>query len=54
MNNCEICIISDTIAEATHTCNDCGFKICDNELSHILDHPRIDNARGPWNWSPKS
>ena len=47
MNNCEICRISDTYAEATHTCGDCGLRICDNELNHLLDHPRIDSAANP-------
>ena len=40
---CQICIITDTIAEATHTCEACGFEICDNEANHILDHGRIDS-----------
>ena len=39
---CQICIISDTIAEATHKCEVCNFDICDNEANHILDHKRID------------
>ena len=43
MTNCQICIITDTIAEATHTCEACGFEICDNESNHILDHGRIDS-----------
>ena len=40
---CQICIISDWFAEATHTCETCGFEICDNEANHILDHGRIDS-----------
>ena len=40
---CQICIISDWFAEATHTCDACGFEICDNEANHILDHGRIDS-----------
>ena len=40
---CQICIITDTIAAATHTCEACGFEICDNEANHILDHGRIDS-----------
>ena len=43
INTCQICIITDTIAEATHTCEACGFEICDNESNHILDHGRIDS-----------
>ena len=44
MTICEICTITDIIAEATHTCEICGFDICDNESNHILDHGRIDDA----------
>ena len=40
---CQICIITDIMVEATHTCETCGFEICDNESNHILDHMRIDN-----------
>jgi len=40
---CQICIISDRFAEATHTCETCGFEICDDEANHILDHQRIDD-----------
>ena len=43
MNACDICIITDTIAEATHTCEVCGLEICDNEANHILDHGRLDS-----------
>jgi len=44
MTNCQICIITDTIEEATHTCENCHLEICDNEANHILDHARIDEA----------
>ena len=44
MTNCQICIIQDMNEEATHTCPDCGLEICDNEVNHILDHARIDEA----------
>ena len=40
---CQICIITDKIAEATHICEACGFEICDNEANHVLDHGRIDD-----------
>ena len=40
---CQICIITDHFAEATHTCESCELTICDNEANHILDHERIDN-----------
>ena len=40
---CQICIISEWFADATHTCETCGFEICDNEANHILDHERIDS-----------
>jgi len=43
INTCQICIITDVIAEATHTCESCKLTICDNEANHILDHERIDN-----------
>ena len=38
MDICQICIITDTIVEATHKCEDCNFEICDNETNHGLDH----------------
>ena len=41
---CEICIITDTIEEATHTCENCHLEICDNELVHEIDHMRIDEG----------
>ena len=42
--HCEICIVTDTIVKATHTCETCGFEICDNEANHILDHGRFEAA----------
>ena len=39
---CEICIIQDTIEDATRKCETCGLSICDD--AHLLDHDRIDEA----------
>ena len=39
---CEICIIQDTIEDATRKCETCRLSICDD--AHLLDHDRIDNA----------
>ena len=46
--NCDICTISDTITEATHTCEDCGYRVCRGCTltggQYFIDHARIDEA----------
>ena len=56
---CGICAISDTITEATHTCEYCGYRVCrgcqyidrgadkpDTNGQYFIDHARIDEASG--------